>query len=68
MSLIIVRMKMASSQTSTVWFTDCLRANERVGNHLGSDDRRKEGVYVEQDEVPVSAEADRLDQAGIDPR
>src|SRR3954471_23553036 len=58
MSLIMVRMKMASSQTSTVWFTDFLP--------LASDDRREQGVHVEQDEVLIRADPHRLDQAGID--
>jgi hypothetical protein len=50
-------MKMASSQTSTVWFTDYLP--------LASDDRREHGLDVEQDEMPVRLESDGLDQAGV---
>jgi hypothetical protein len=34
---------------------------------LATDDRRKQGVHIEQDEVLVRSEADRLDQPGIDP-
>jgi hypothetical protein len=58
MSLIIVRMKMASSQTSTVWFTELLP--------LASDDRREYGIYIEQNEVPVRLETHCLHQSGID--
>jgi hypothetical protein len=60
MSLIIVRMKMASSQTSTVWFTG--------SSPLASDDRREQGVHVEQDEVLVCADADRSHQTGVNTR
>jgi hypothetical protein len=35
--------------------------------HLGSDDRREQRVYVEQDEMLVGSEANRLHQSGVDP-
>src|SRR6266513_1720513 len=59
MSLIIVRMKMASSQTRTVWLT---------ARSLGSQNRAQQRRDIEYDEQVSVPPAHRADQRGIDAR
>src|SRR5437762_4085720 len=59
MSLIIVRMKMASSQTRTVWLT---------ARSLGSQNRAQQRRNIEYDEQVSVPPAHRADQRGIDAR
>src|SRR5438093_4508165 len=59
MSLIIVRMKIASSQTRTVWLT---------ARSLGSQNRAQQRRDIEDDEHLAVPPAHRADQCGIDAR
>src|SRR6266508_2532752 len=58
-SVIIVRMKMASSQTRTVWLT---------ARSLSGQNRAQQRRHVQYDEQLTIAPPHRADQDGIDPR
>src|SRR5438034_11791705 len=58
MSVIIVRMKMASSQTRTVWLT---------ARSLSSQNRPQQRRHIQQDEQLTVAASHRSDQRGVDP-
>src|SRR6266576_298213 len=58
MSVIIVRMKMASSQTRTVWLT---------ARSLSSQNRPQQRRHIQQDEQLTVTPSHRSDQRGVDP-